>query len=227
MGAEKESEQAEDRGPWDPIGPDDDWENGDGSKPNPAYRWEPGGGIPAVEGVPSEERWWEISFARTSRHLRAEGTDNAFAGKANRMIRANPMEFNEIGKEGWSYSGMSANGWWAAAGPKAALSLRSGAKKGAAGSGCEAARDPKTWAVMTKPDGKSRPSSLQTTSVSASRRDGVARISTTDNTVATKIRKAASAPGSAWVVWREAPSGPIRAVCPIGCVSLRAGRKAR
>lgn len=227
MGIEGESEQGVSEPSWDPIGPDDDWNGGDGSKPNPNYRWEPRGEIPVVEGNPSAEQWWEISFRRTSRHLRAEGTDNAFAGKANRMIRANPMEFNEIGKEGWSYSGMSANGWWAAAGPKAALSLRSGAKKGAAGSGCEAARDPKTWAVMTRPDGKSRPSSLQATEIIASRAAGIASVRTTDNTVATKIRKAASAPGSAWVVWREAPSGPIRAVCPIGCVSLRAGRKAR
>lgn len=191
------------------------------SQPDPLYEWEPGQEIPTVQGNASDDQHWTVCFFRSSRHMEIEGDDNTFASKVNRMIRAAPMRANAAGSEGWSFRSMEPWGY-EAFGPKAKLSLRARAAHSQPMPECDSVLfpdqkgDPKAYAVM-----RGRPSDRQFTQIDGSRRSDWARLSTTDNTVATKIRKLAAG-NPDWRVFRD-PEGGGRLICllPKGCVSFR------
>ncbi len=206
---------------------------GDGDdQADPLYKWTPGEALPTRSEAPGDEQCWSVAFLRTGRHFEIVGNDTTFASKASRMIAARPMTKNEIGSEGWSFAGMGSGGWYRAYGPKAKLSLGSKAAHSKRLSdevgfgGIENAKaDPKTWAPLTAESEaggrKARASKDQFTQIDGQRACEWVRIVTTDNTFATKIRKAAQAKGSDWFVFRDDSLGRIEAWCPKGCVRFR------
>jgi hypothetical protein len=196
----------------------------DPSEPNPDYKWVPGEEIPTLNGTPSSDQTWDICFSRVGRHLAVSGTDNTYASKINRMIRKRPLRFNEKGKEGWSFGGISGFGF-EAFGPKCKLSLRgdcAGHRKAE-----EELRAPFLKAHRGESQGeeayepiRDNASADQWTTISGSRDADWCTISTNDNTVVTKIKKAAKGHPESWVVWRT--GSLLIAYCPKGCVGFRA-----
>lgn len=195
----------------------------DPSRPNPGYEWVKGQEIGVLEGTPSADQSWDICFSRVSRHMSFEGNDNTMASKINRMIRKNPMEFNEIGKEGWSCQEADRFGFQAY-GPKCKLSLRgdcAGHRKAE-----EELRAPFLRAHRKESQSeeayepiRGNASADQLTTISGGRGADWCTISTNDNTMITKIRKAAKGHPDSWVVWRM--GSLLIAYCPKGCLGFR------
>ena len=201
---------------------------GDPSEPNPGFAWEPGREIPVLSGTPSADQTWELSFCRAGRHMRISGTDNTFASKVSRMIRAEPLRENREGSEGWGFCGADACGFQAF-GPKAALSLRGGCaghgpiEKAASAWFLEEARKAMRDGSASAPM-KGMASDGQWTTVVGSRLSDWCLIETSDNTFATRIGKAAEGHPGEWAVRRAGPR-LVEAVCPKGCLSFRRVRR--
>ena len=151
------------------------------------------------------------------------GTDNTFASKVSRMIVKNPMKTNEKGKEGWSYAGTDRFGF-VAHGPKGKISLRGDC------AGHPAPEEVFFKAFLRAHKGESqkeeafaamegRRADEQFTQITGSRTSGWCSIVTTDNTFATKIKKAAKGHPESWVCWRFGDT--LIAYCPNGCVGFR------
>jgi hypothetical protein len=195
----------------------------DPSRPNEGYEWAEDREIEVLEGTPSAEQCWDICFSRVSRHMSFGGNDNTMASKINRMIRKHPMEFNEIGKEGWSCQETDRFGF-RAYGPKCKLGLRGDcAGHGPMGKAFheEFIKDRKgeIGKESTYAPFKGNASADQVTQISGSRTGDWCEIETNDNTFVTKIRKAAKGHPESWLLWRL-PSMLI-AYCPKGCLSFR------
>ena len=197
---------------------------GEPSEPNPGYAWVPGETIPTQSGVPSADQCWDICFFRTGRHMSLIGSDSTMASKVSRMIAKDPMKANGKGSEGWSFAGVGRFGF-SAYGPKGKLSLRGDC------AGHEPAEAAFPKAFLKAHEGESqreatfatmegRQANDQFTQISGRRSSGWCLILTTDNTFATKIRKAAKGHPGSWVCWRIR-GGTLAACCPKGCVGFR------